>query len=471
MTRTFRKMRAGRGGLLTGTALTAIVLCTPLAAQDLNPSLTFDFSSTLRASDNYGLDQDSAGDSFFLDNRLGFGYRNETEIQSLSFGGSTILRFADLPDRDYDPDFDDIDLNFAYERNGVNSSIEAEASYNRADVAFFDPLSNINDPLDPIEGEDLIEDNSGTRETFGARLGFETGLAGPLGFNLGAEIRERQFTDTTDPDYYDSRNVSVTAGTRFTLSPVLQATLSLTQQNYTNEDTEQQDRVSRTASLGFGYQISPITTVNTSLGIRKIDNEETNLLGIRGTEKTDGFVGSIGVTRDLPTGSIGASLSHDVTEDGDRSTFTVNRAMELKSGELAFAIGATKADVGSTGIIGDVSYRQDLPTGSFRAELSRAIDTDDDNEETRTKATLGLSHDLTTLSGVDLSIDYIDITNDGPDVDRTRGRFRAAYNYDVTANWELSGGYTYTRSQKDSQDAATENAVFLTMQRQFQTRP
>lgn len=469
MTRTFRKTRAGRAGLLAGTAF--VLLAGPLAAQEEpNPSLTFDFSSTLRASDNYGLDEDSPGDSYFLDNRFGFGYRNETEVQSLFFGGSTILRFADLPDRDYDPDFDDIDLTFAYGRKGVNTRIDTEASYNRSDVAFFDPLSNLDDPLDPIEEEDLIEDNSGTRETFGAQIRFETGLAGPLGFNFGIEHRDRKFTDTTDPDYYDSRSTTYTAGTRFTLSPVATATFSLSQENYTNEDIEEQDRVSRTANVGLGYQISPILTLDTSLGVRKIDNEETNF-GIRDTETTDGIVGSVGLTRLLPNGSVGASFSHDVTEDGDRSTLSVNRQMELKTGELGFSVGATKGDYGGTDFIGDLSYRQDLPTGSFWAELGQAVTSDDDSEQTRTRASLGLTHDLSALSAVDFSVDYIDIAKDGDEVDRQRGRFRAAYSYDLTSAWELSGGYTYTRSKREGEDAATENAVFLTMQRQFHTRP
>lgn len=470
MTRTSRMTRAVRGG----TALaTLFLLSGPLAAQEgINPSLTFDFSSTLRASDNYGLDVESAGDSFFLDNRIGVGYLSETDVQSLSFGLSGILRFADLPDRSYDPDFDDTQLRFAYTRNGVNSRVEAEASYNRADVAFFDPLSNLNDPLDPIEEEDLIEDNTGTRETLGARLALETGLAGPLGFNLGVQLRDRKFVDTVDPDFYDSKTTTITAGTRFTLSPVLQATLSLSQNNYTDEDVEQTDRVSHTASLGLAYQISPITQLDTSIGIRKIDEEENiGLTNIRRTEKTDGIVGSIGLTRALPTGSVGVSLAHDVSQDGERSTLSVSRLLELKTGQLSFSLGATKGDNSNTGMIGDLNYTQELPNGSFRALLSRSISTDDDEEQVRTQATVGLSHDLTELSGLDLSLDYIDIANEGTDPDRQRGRIRAAYNYDLTSNWELSGGYTHTRSRREGQDAATENAVFLTMQRQFQTRP
>lgn len=469
MTRTTRMTRAAQGG----TALaTLFLLASPLAAQDLNPALTFDFSSTLRASDNYGLDVDSAGDSYFLDNRLGVGYRSETDVQSLSFGLSGILRFADLPDRSYDPDFDDLDARFSYSRNGVNSRVDTEASYNRADIAFFDPLSNLNDPLDPIEEEDLIDDNTGTRETLGARLSLETGLAGPLGFNLGVQLRDRKFIDTVDPEYYDSKSTTVTAGTRFTLSPVLQATLSLSQDNYTNEDVEETDRVSRTASLGLAYQVSPVTQLDTSIGFRKIDEEENiGLTGIRQTEKTDGVVGTIGLTRALPTGSIGMSFSHDVSQDGERSTLSVSRLMELKTGELSFSIGATKGDESGTGLIGDVNYTQELPSGSFRAQLSRSISTDDDEEQTRTQATVGLSHELTPLSGLDLSLDYIDIANEGNDPDRERGRVTAAYNYDLTSNWELSGGYTHTRSRRDGQDTATENAVFLTMQRQFQTRP
>lgn len=463
-----------RAGLKAGTAFAALLLAVPAFAQEEpNPLLRFDFSSTLRASDNYGLDEDSPGDSYFWDNRLGFGYRTTTGVSTFTLDGGATLRFADLPDRDYDPDVDDIDLNLGYVRDGANARLTTEASYNRSEIAFFDPLSRLDDDLDELEGEDLIQDNTGTRETWGADIMLETGLSDPLGFSLGYSNRTRNYIDTVDPDYYDSETNTYTAAARLILSPVATTTLTLTQEDYTNEDVEETDRTARTASLGLTYLVSPVLTFDGSLGYSEIETEENiGLTDLRSTEKKDGLVGTLGLTRALPTGSIGVAFQQTVDEDGDRSTLRVTRAMELPNGSLQMSLGATKGEESDTGFVGDLAYVRDLPNGNFRATLSQDIGTDDDEaEETRTRATLGLSHDLTALSSMDLSVNYIDISSDGPEGDRSRGQFRAAYNHDLTSEWQLSGGYTYTRATEDTEDDATENAIFLTLKRSFQTRP
>ena len=52
-----------------------------------------------------------------------------------------------IADAGADADLDNPTLNFDYRRTGANAELTARGSYNRADVAFFDPLSLIGEAM------------------------------------------------------------------------------------------------------------------------------------------------------------------------------------------------------------------------------------------------------------------------------------------------------------------------------------
>ena len=465
--RTWSFALAGAG--IAGVALTSVAAL----AQDLpNPALTFSYSSTLNVNDNLGLDPTSAGTSTWLDNKLGLSYSSETATSQLSFGASGVLRLSDLAGQGQDTAFDNGTLNLNYARQGANSQLSFDANYNKVDVAFFDPLLLIPDPENPVDSGDLSTSAQGSRETRQASLKFATGLEGPFGMNFAASRSERRFQDTTDPDFYDTTRTNLSVGA--TLRPTARTGLSFTlsQTDYSAEDVAQTQRTTRRAVLGLTQALDDATSLSFSLGQTWIEKDQDIGFATIHTEDS-GLNGSIALSRELTNGTIGLSLTHDISSDGKtRTDLQLTRAMELANGSLSLAVGPSFHDGGKSGLAGSLNYGRDLPQGSLRAGLSRGFSTNDqDDSIDTTRLNLGWSHDLTPTSGLDLSLDYLNIDSDAVGGDRERARLQASYTLDLVNDWQVSAGYAHTYSDKETTGTAQSNSVFITIGRSVSFAP
>lgn len=467
---------AARNAMGTTALACALVpaLVMPAVAQELpNPLLTFSLSSSLNVSDNYDLSPDSPGTSTFLDNTLGLAYQSETNVQLLRFGIGGVVRLADLPQQGRDASFDNQSLSFEYRRFGVDSELQLRGRYNRADLAFFDPL-NLIEIEDPLTGEDLIVTREGYRETLDLGASLQTGLSSPLSFSLSANTRQRNFvgTDDTVDNLFDTVTNSLSASTGALITPATRLSLSGAVSDYSAEDEEETDRLSRSLSLGVSQELARALTLQGSIGYQLIDTDETDPFGQRGTTRTDGVIGSLSAVQQLTNGDIGLSFSRTISTNGARDMVQITRSLDLPDGSLALAAGVSQGESGHNTLIGSVDYVQRLTSGRITLGLSRDVRTDDDDQELEvTRARLGWDHDLTAVSGLGFNVDYASTDAPSGGVDRQRGRLRASYRHSLTQDWNLSSGYEYTVSQRAGQDDATENALFLTIGRQFQFRP
>lgn len=462
-----RQARHRIGPLAFVLALPALV--SPALAQEApNPLLTFGYSASIRASDNYGLDPVSAGNSTFLDQGFSLGYRSETETQSIGFSASTVLRFADLPDRDYDPDFDNLNLRLDYALTGSDSRIGFQTSYNRVDIAFADPLYDLDDTVDPITGQDL-RTGEGRRESWGLSASIDTGLSSPLGFNLGLASRGRSYSGTTDQSLYGFRTDSIRAGVRMNVSPVTALNFGGSYSLYDADDRVETERRTSSVYTGINHAFSPVLNLNASLGFRQIETDRT-VGDLHGTTTQDGMTVSLELGRALTDGRVGLSYNRDISTDGTRDTLRVSRSLDLAEGELDMSLGITKGD-GDPGAVGSLIYERPVWNGGISARVSHMIGSNfDGEEETRTSATLGWNTDLTPLTRAGLRISYLDLSND-TDGDLRRLSVSASLAYELTRDWAVAGGYEYVEQRDEPEDTARENSVFLRLQRQFQFRP
>ncbi|OWJ84032.1 hypothetical protein CDV52_09065 [Haematobacter missouriensis] len=463
--------------LLAGTALVSAETAHAQAARggDLpNPLLTFSFSSSLHVSDNYDLSQDPAGTTTYVDNTLGLSYLSETDVQKLSLAASGVLRLADYPsdatNSGYQTDFDNQTLRFGYTLTGADSELTSSAYYNRSDIAFFDPFRLVQENID-LEAQDLTS-SDGYREMIRADVGFQTGMSGPLSFHAELSAYKRNFLETTDPTFEDNEAYTATTGFGFLITPTTRLTLDGLYRDYSADDAEQTDRRTRSLSAGASHEVGTGLTLNGSIGYQEIETEETDLLGYRGTKHSTGVIGSLGAMQELTNGTVGINFNQSRNTTGSRSTLQVSRAMELPSGSLALSLGASRGETGKTSAIGSISYDHALESGTLSARVSQSVKTNSDDNEVETRdIRLRLTHELSPVSEVALSVSYADLNNlENSGGDRTRSQFRASYSHDLTQDWELSGGYEYTQLERPS-GTAKENAVFLTIQRQFHFRP
>jgi hypothetical protein len=437
------------------------------AQEPPNPALTFSFSSTFNVNDNQELDTDSLGTSTWIDNAFGLGYLAETKVSRFALDLGTVLRMSDQPDVGSDTDLDNHRLGLSYSRDGANSRLALDARYNRIDVAFFDPLRYASENSNlALDGSDLSTSNDGYRETSSAGVQFETGIDGPLGFNLAASHNSRDYHETTDPDYYDSTTNRVSFGTTLRPNKRVNLRLNASQVKYSDEDVEQTDRTTRRLTAGMDYALSPALRASATLGRTWIDEDET-IDGIRVSDDEDGVNGSFSLFRDMVNGRMGLTLSHDVSNDGgDRTNLLFSRDLELPRGSLELAIGPSHQSEGDSGLIGTLLYGQEFYRGRLNATASRRLGSNDDDESVSyTRFGLGWRHGLTALSSLDIGIDYLRVDSEAIGDDRRLTRASIAYSHALAEDWQLSGGYTFTDSDEEDEGSAESNAFFLRLQK------
>ena len=432
----------------------------PAGAQDAAAGgtiLTFGIETELSVSDNYNLELIAPGTSTVLDTTLSFGYLAETATDRFSFAINGVLRGSDLPGAGGDFRFDDPGMAVSYDREGANSRLSASADYTKANLDFIDPFEFIEDGV--------LVNGSGQREIRSARLNFDTGTNDPLGFGIELARRELDYSNTTNPDLFDTQRDTVAVTARLRLSPVLDSRVRVSQETYSADDLALTDRKTRALSFGATYEISAVTTLDVDLGTERIADS------VAGSSR--GSFGSVNLTRALANGSAGLVLDRSFGTEGGRTTVSVNRSMDLPSGTLAFSLGVTKGELGGTGIIGNIDYGQTLPRGELTASLGRGVTSGSDgNDVLTTRAAIGYTMPATAISSLSFDVNYVQVEDVGTGGSLTTDRttLRAAYTRELTADWNLSAGYEHQRRFTESSGTAQSNTVFMTLGREFSIR-
>jgi len=459
-------------GCLAGLCLAAAL---PAPAQQGDgpgtggPLLTFGIGITASATDNYNLDPNTEEDTVLLDTRLSVGYRRDRRLDSFRLNAAGLLRANTPPG--VDNTFDDRSLSLGYDRRGADAALSFGANYTFTSVDDRDPFDRDFED-DPLEESDLIVDR-GNEQILGARFRIETGLAAPVGAAFTGRYEDRSYTDTTDPDLFNSERLSLSATTRATLDPVTEARLVLGLNYYSADDTQNTDRRTSRASVGVTRALSRTDTLDLSLGVSGIKTDETNN-GIRSSETETGGIGNLVLSRELPRGRIGTSLAVDQSENGQTTTWLVSRNLPLPRGSLDLSAGVTLDVADELQPVGSLAFSRAFARGTLTAALSQDVRTSEPGNELRTtRASLGYTHQINTLSSFSLSASYAELDRaGGPQFnDTSRANLSATYNYQITRDWQLSTGYGYRVSEEETVGTATANRIFLTLQRSFTLRP
>ena len=458
-----KKQRIGHS-LALASSLFIVGGFAPAVAQEDAPggtTLTFGINSKLSVSDNYTLAVVAPGTSTILDTTLSFGYLSQTAISRFAFDIDGVLRVADLPSAGSSSGtrFDDINAALSYTHEGANSRFSATANYNRIDLDFLDPFT-----LTDISDVDLTN-SSGTRNNRNARVIFETGVNDPLGFGLELGHNNFSYSNTTDPGLFDTTTNDFALTSRLRLSAVAEGRVRLSQENYTAGGLIPTDRTTRALSFGVAYELSAVTTLDTNVGIEKIDT-----VGL-GTQR--GTFGTISLTRAMANGTVGLVLDQSFGIEGERTTLTAARDLALPSGTLAFSLGVTRGEQSGTQLVGSIDYSHTLPRGTLTASLDRRVDSSTSgNDILTTNAALGYSMALSSVSDLSLDFDYAEIKNDGSGTTSNTNRksLRAEYTRALTQDWDLSAGYEHQRLATQGIGTSSSNTIFLTLGRTFSIR-
>ena len=445
-------------------AFLIISICGVVAqAQDATPPgfiARFDITQQLEYSDNPDLDED--GDSDLYGRTIfGLALESVTNVQRFSFNLGTELE--EWRDDQSTFDFTNSSASLGYDRDTQNANIGLNLRYRESDEnsEFFD------DEFD-LDGN-VINQDSGTRKSYGVGLDGAFGLQDPIGASYRLDYTSLEYNDTDDPDLTDQSNLDIEGALNFRLDPRIVARLTA---KYIDFDTDGNGVDRETTGLGAGVvlDINPRLVADIGLSYDNIDRsgDET------GTD--DGITATVDLTQQMTNGTVGLSFASDVTsnDDGRRTFLRLDRVMDLtRSSSVNLSLGATYSDGAGVDPIVNLEYIQQRPSSSFNIGLSQRVNTDSDNEEEiNTTLRAGYAHSINNTSSLGLDVALFDRNElgDNPD-DGQRYDIGITYRHELTRDWSLIGSYTYRFETSDEGSDRDSNTVFVGIQRSFEWNP
>jgi hypothetical protein len=410
--------RARIAGTATGLALAALVGLPAMAQEDGGLRLTFGLSARVESISNPGLTVPAEPTRERLSSRLSFGLTDTTRTGSVALSAAGTLS-ADNDDESADGLIDP-DFALSLRRIGATSSVELSAFLRESDL---DSLRGL--VLDPDTGqitEDLL--GNGTRRQTGGEIGLSFGDGGPWGIGLSAGLTDTTFSGPTSE--VDNRRTNLDGTLRFDLDPATEISAGLSWSRYDEEGDEPRD------------------TVRPELSFR----------------------------RDRPAGFASANVFAEDTEDGTRAGLSFGRNWELPDSSLAFSLGATRGVTGDLSPTGSLNWQKDLPRGSLRASLRHDVTSGDDDEESIvTTVSLGLTQSISSLSSLNFGLDASDSEDTATDLTTRNASLSATYSHSLPHDWILDAGVTHRIRNEDDSGEATSDTVFLELRRAIEWRP
>lgn len=432
-------------------------------AQDNLPAgilATFDITQRLEYSDNPDLEENGSPDTFGR-TILGFGLESVTALQSLSLDLGTDIEEG--RDDQSSVDVTNPFLRLDYERANRNASIGGFLRYRESDAN----SSFLQD--DFLIDSNIINQDSGTRVSYGYGLSGAVGQEAPVGASFNLSFDEITFSGTDDPDLTDESTANFDGRITFRLDPRITARLTT---RYRDFDAQGNGVNRKTTGFGVGATFDVTQTLQADLGISSDRIERSG--DETGVDEGISLDGSLVQT--LTNGTLGLSFGSDVTsnDNGRRSFVSVSRAMDLPgNGSLSYSLGATESENSGIDPLLSLNYAHDLPTARINIGFAQEVSTDSDNEEEiTTSLNASYTQQINSLSSLEASLGFFDRNelgdnpNDGQRVD-----ISLSYEYALTRDWGLVSGISHTLTTSDDRSDRSRNTIFIGLQRSFAWSP
>lgn len=413
-------------GLLVATTVPALAQSPSVPG---GVTMTFGFSQRLEYDDNPPLAPTSPGGSALSTTRLTFSLSSETATQKIVLNTGTALRWSGGSGTQGGIKIDDPQFDLNYTLDVGSSSLSVGANYRRSDIQFLRPLSDFTQPDGTIVLPPDLNDLTGTgfRTDYGVNGALTWGAGGPLGVTLNLGLQGLEYDKVSNPALVDNQRQNAGVLVRMRLNDVTDATANLTFSRY-----EQDPGLTRAYTRGI----------------------------------------SLGLTRSLVNGSLGAMIGTSNTNAGTRLNFDVNRVMSLPSGSLTAGLGITRPAGGNYGMTGRLNWQQTLANGSINAQLSRGVTvTNANTEQLQTVVSVQYSQALNPRDGLSLNVTYSLSDPSGTGNNNANTSIGASYSRNLTPDWSMNFGYTHRIRAPEALAGAQSNNVFISLQRNFSIRP
>lgn len=416
-------------------------------------------ATELEFDDNYDLRDDSAGDAVLWNTTIGAGLRANTPVDTLAFDASGVLRIADLPGLGTDTSADNPILTLSYDRAVDDSAVGFFVRGQRADIDFFDPLSDLDE-----DGNFDDTTGGGTRNSLRLGADFTLNTDGPISLTGFGRLSDISYEDTTDPDLEDRRDASLGAEVGFRLSPILRLTTGASVGREEVDDANETERNRWRGDVGLVGELNQRTTLTARIGYSRVETDR-----LSGNETEEGVVGDVQLVFDERRGQSSIGFSTDLDENGARYTLSYGKSVDWDNAELSATLGvSTNADTDARAV-GSIDYQLTGRDTQLTLGLRQNATTDEDGRNVlNTTGLVRVQRLLTRTSSVGLTVQGgLQRIDDDTDETTERLNVTAQYDHSLTEDWSANLGYRYRYSSNTSNEEAVSNAVFVGLQRTF----
>ena len=431
--------------------------------------MTLGVDQRLEAGDNLSLNAREEGSTVLSTTSLTFGLLAETRNQRFSADAGIKLRAGEVPSTsDIDTGIVEPSFSFDYLRDGANASFNVNGSYRESDISFRPSIGEFADEdgviVLPEDFEDL--EGSGTRRNYSLQTNLQLNQNGPLSFIFDAGVSGTTY-DQQSPTLNDIFRYTAGARANLRFSEVTTGFVAYNFRHFESEDIQNTERDTNAIEVGVSQTISRRASVEAAIGYSETEEQ---VFGFNNT--TSGVTGRISFDYLMPNGTLTASYATTRDQDGARHNVSVGRALSLPNGELSASIGATSENGSDPSLIGSLSYMHELPTGSIRFGFNRNVTVDNnDSERVTTTADMAYKYNINQISniGFDVSFGFSEGNSTSNETQRTD--VSTSYNRDLTEDWRLSTGVSYSVRDQQNTGKSDSTSVFVSLNREFKFFP
>lgn len=423
------------------------MLAGPLSAQD-NGGLQ------ARLSFSQGLTLSSDGESFGQSN-VGFSVNSATRTQTFAFdfGGAFTQRLGNS----IQFELEDPTAALSYGIQSRQTAIETSLSFRQTDA----------DAL--VENEqglpDLLILDKGKREDLSASASLTFGREARFGGAVSLGYGQSRFDGTTSAELIDSTKRNAGVDLRFEIDRRITGTLDY---NISQTDRQGGDDVrNETLRAGADLVVTPTLNAKLTLGRSRI----TTSIDTDKSVET-GLNYGVSLSQQRPNGGLTFNLSSDITEAGRRTTATVGRSLETSRGVFSASLGLTESNTSKLRPLAELSYREELPRGSFGVVLDQNFSTTSEGfDALNSRFRFDWQRDLNRTASFSSDLTYQTTEVFGSAEENSRLNLGFSYSQSLTSDWGLTARFVHSRFESNTQSDQQENEIFVGLATNLSWRP
>jgi hypothetical protein len=366
---------------------------------------------------------------------------------SFSFGGNYELGLSG----NASSNFDDPRADLSFTHSNGDQELSFDASVSRRDIET-SVLQATALGFQVVVDEGQVENRS-------VDLRYAFGEDAPIGGSIELSFADQTYFDTVSTTLLDSETVSANMRLEFQFDPRVRARVTAAFSDL--------DRVGGTDVETLSFGVGATFDITKAL-VADIDVNMNNVKesGPGATPDREGGGADFSLTQTLKNGTLTGRISTGLGETGRVTSISIERDMQLRTGDFSAAVGYTFDDNDNESPTFDISYTHEFARAELLIAASQSFSAGNNGQElVNTRFDLRHSQELTATSSFDIGLSFRQsdfFAAAGNDVELIDLNF--SYDQEITPDWSLIAGYSHIRRRDDSGTDTTDDEIFIGLQ-------